>query len=116
MKIGHLAGMVTHTRPDLGAWQPTADELFAALDHYDVENADHHWEIEISAIVDDTQHHHRLVQLTLTGEPSYMLVLRLSEGANASQAIHHLSDWLADPEAIDVDVLSAISLDSGVLG
>jgi len=105
--------MGSYRRTDLHAWQPTADELFAALDHYGVENADHHWEIEISAIVDDPQNHHRLVQLTLSGEPNYMLVLRLSEGANASQALSRLTTWLAHPEDPG-DVVGALSLeDSG---
>jgi len=96
--------------PDpLLTWRPTADELFAALDNYDVEADNRHWQVEISAIVDDRIHHNRLIQLTLSGRPSYMLVLKLSEGAGATQAIHRLSDWLADPEAA-VDVLSATSV------
>jgi hypothetical protein len=82
----------------------TPDELRIALDGEVVSDGERSWRVEVYSISD--QQDHRWVQVSLLGEPSWMLTLRVSPEDGIEHIRHTLSTWLADPSVPHDEVIN----------
>ena len=109
---GHTArapGPRRHLAPNSGAPRATGhplqesderlpvdpDQLFSGLDGRAINVARRRWILEVFSVLE--QHGWRWIQLTLSGEPQYTLILRLTPGEGAVHALSLLSSWLVNP-------------------
>jgi hypothetical protein len=69
--------------------------LFVALDGRQVTVSGRSWRLQVYGACD--RGGRRWVQLGLTGQPHYMLTLRLAPGDDVGHAVQALSSWLANP-------------------
>ena len=96
----------------LGAEPTTADQLFVALDQYQIQGGHGDCLVEVSGI-HEAPHGGAWVQVAVVGDPSQSVVLYLAARASVDHAIAALDAWSRTPPADrpwSINVIPPVSL------
>jgi hypothetical protein len=76
----------------------TPERLFEALDGRRIVVLSRTWQVEIYSV--RAEGDATWLQLGLTGDPSFNLLMRMAPDEGPKHAVHILSSWLANPKGV----------------
>jgi hypothetical protein len=87
-------------QPSVGSLAPTdREQIFTALDGRHVQIFQRKWRVCVFSVSEDDGG--RWLQLSLEGEPHYMVTVRASFQKTADDTLHALARWVANPSTVN---------------